>query len=207
VLAVATPAGELRGYALFRRRSKWEHHAPAGTVEVEEAVALDGAASRALWGRLTDLDLIASVRTPLLPVDDPLSHLLVDPRAARPELTDGVWARLVDVPAALAQRGYATDVDVVLAVTDALLPANAGRWRLTGGPSGGGPGGGARCEPTDAPAQLTVDVRELGAAYLGGCTLAELAGAGLIGATDERALERTSVAFTSPVAPHCGWIF
>ena len=201
VMTVSTPDGELRGYALFRRLPKWEHNAPAGTVEVEEAVTLDARAARALWGRLADLDLTSSVETPYLPVDDPLLHLLADPRAARPQLTDGLWARLVDVPSALARRTYARDVDVVLAVTDARLPANAGRWHLVGD------GDGARCEPTSAPAQLGLDVRELGAAYFGGPSLAGLAGAGLVDVHDDAALARTSTAFTSPVAPHCGWIF
>ena len=201
VLTVATPEGELRGYALFRRRPRWENHGPDGVVEVGEAVTLDGAASRALWGRLADLDLTASVLTPFLPLDDPLPHLLANPRAARPTITDGLWARLVDVPAALALRGYARAVDVVLEVRDDVRPTGAGRWRLVGGPDGG------RCTPTDAPSQLVLGVRELGSAYFGGVGLAELAGAGLVDVADPAALATASAAFTSPVAPHCGWIF
>ncbi|HEY6796456.1 MAG TPA: GNAT family N-acetyltransferase [Kineosporiaceae bacterium] len=198
---VTDPDGALRAYALFRRRGRWENHAPAGVVEVTEAVALDGAAAHALWSRLADLDLTVTVDTPLLAVDDPLLHLLADPRAAGPTVTDGVWARLVDVPAALAARGYAGPLDVVLGVTDPLRPANTGRWHLVAGP------GDATCTRTDAPAQLELGVRELATAYLGGPTLAALAHAGLVRVHDATALAQASVAFASSMAPHCGWLF
>jgi len=194
-------AGELRGYALFRRHVRWDAFTAQGSVRVREAVTVDGAAARALWGLLGDLDLTSTVRTPMLAPDDPLLHLLVDPRGASPRLTDGVWVRLVDVPAALAARGYATGVDVVLAVTDRLLPGNAGTWHLAGGPDG------ATCTRTDRAAQLALDVRELATAYLGGPTLAALAGAGLVTVPDRPALAGASAAFASPVAPHCGWQF
>ena len=122
-------------------------------------------------------------------------------RRSGPELTDGIWARLVDVPGALSRRRYTTDVDVVLDVTDPFRPATAGRWRLVGGRDG------ATCRPTDAAPQLGIDVRELGSACFGGITLAELAGAGLVRVHDPAVLDVASVAFTSAVAPHCGWIF
>jgi predicted acetyltransferase len=201
LLTVSTPEGDLRGYALFRRRMAWGDFTPTGTVEVHEVVVLDAAAAHALWSRLTDLDLTTKVQTPLLPLDDPLLHLLADPRTGDPRTTDGLWARVVDVPKALAQRAYAADVDVVLGVTDAGLPANAGTWHLAGGPDG------ATCTATTRPADVELDVRELGAAYFGGTTLSALAGAGLVRAADQAVLTGASIAFSWPVAPHCGWAF
>jgi predicted acetyltransferase len=196
-----TGSGELRGYVLFRRRIEWKDGIPDGTVEVRELVALDAAAARALWGRLTDLDLTSRVETPSLSVDDPLLHLLVDVRAARPRLHDGLWLRVVDLPATLAARRYATDLDVVLEVTDDLCSGNAGRWRLQGGPDG------ASCTRTDRRPDLGLDVRELGSAYLAGSTLSGLAAAGLITVHDPAALHRAAVAFSWPVAPYCPWTF
>ena len=83
---------------------------------MSEFVALDAPAARALWGRLFDLDLQAKVETGRRPTDDRLLHLLVDSRAAAPILLDGLWLRVVDLPAALAARRYTTGVDVVLDV-------------------------------------------------------------------------------------------
>ena len=43
---------------------------------------------------------------------------------------DSLWVRLVDLPEAVAARGYEADCDVVVEVADRLAPWNAGRWRI-----------------------------------------------------------------------------
>ena len=190
-----------RGYARFRRKDNWQPEGPRGTVLVREAVAQDAATARALWGVLLDLDLMATVEALLLAPDDPLWFLLVDPRAAKPRITDNLWVRILDVPAALAARRYQASVDVVLEVTDTLLPANTGRWHVVGGPDG------ATATATDAAADLSLDVRELGSVYLGGVSLASLAGAGLVAEHRPGALHAAAVGFGWPVAPVCSFIW
>lgn len=201
-IAVVELDGEPRGYATFRRKDSWEDAGPRGTVSIGEAVALDGAAARALWGVLVDLDLMAEVTTLFLPVDDPVLQLLVDQRAAVPRTPDNVWVRIVDVPAALAGRTYAADVDVTIAVTDLRLSGNAGTWRLRA--TAWGP---ATVERSFEDPAISLDVRELGAAYLGGVTLASLAAAGLAAEHTPGALARASAAFAWPVKPVCSWVF
>jgi predicted acetyltransferase len=129
-------------------------------------------------------------------------------------VADNLWVRVIDLPAALARRAYSSPVDVVLEVTDGLLPANAGRWRLrAAGPGGaagvGGSGGGgaADCVRTDKPADIALDVRELGAAYLGGTRLAALAAAGLVRELRPGAVGRLSTAMSWDPAPWCLRIF
>ena len=84
----------------------------------------------ALWRDLLSRDLVSEVLAANRPADDPLLFQLADPRRARPQVSDGVWVRLVDLPRALVSRAYSAPVDVVLEVSDSLLTANAGRWRL-----------------------------------------------------------------------------
>jgi predicted acetyltransferase len=201
LVAESDDGGPVRGYALFRRKHSWEGASPAGVVQVRELIARDPAAAHALWSRLLDLDLMATVELSDRPLDDPLLSMLADPRSAKPVVVDGIWVRLVDLPTALAARRYSSDVDVVLEVTDALCPWNAGRWRVTGGPAG------ATCAPTSDAADLRLDVRELGAAYLGSETLSHLAGAGLVAAADGEALLRASAAFSWPVKAYTPWQF
>jgi predicted acetyltransferase len=201
LLIARDAAGDVRGYAFFVRKLDWGNAGSNGTTRVSEVVALDATAARALWGRLLDLDLQAKVEIGRRPQDDPLLHLLVDSRAAAPTLLDGLWLRVVDLPAALAARRYSAELDVVLEVTDALLPANAGRWRVKGGPDA------ACCERTDDEPDLALDVRDLGAAYLGGTTLPALAAAGLLTEHRPGALARAAAGFAWPVAPYCGWSF
>ncbi len=189
------------GYALFRRKSEWNDAGPDGRVVMREMAAVNAGAAYAIWQRLLDLDLTTSVVTCARPVDDPLMHMLVDVRAALPRVGDGVWVRLVDLPAALAGRRYSRDVDVVLGVQDALCPWNQRRWHLTGGASG------ATCDATERSADLVLDVREVGAALLGGQSLAALGAAGLVEERVDGALAAVAAAFASPLAPFCGWMF
>jgi predicted acetyltransferase len=200
-IAEADDGGPARGYALFRRTNTAKDGRPAGIVRIREVVTRDPAAARALWGRLLDLDLTSTVELDKRATDDPLFSLLVDPRAVRTTYIDGLWVRLVDLPAALAERRYAAEVDVVIEVKDELCPWNAGRWRLSAGPDR------ARCTPSDDPATFGLDVRELGSAYLGSISLTALADAGLVTVHDPGGFTAAAHAFRWPVAAHCSWMF
>lgn len=202
VLIVRDQAGTPRAHALFRRQAKYsETGLPKGVVQVREAVALDPAAARAMWGTLSDLDLMSTVETGFLTPDDPLLHLLMDLRPTDQTLADAVWLRLLDVPAALASRAYAAPVDVVLELSDAMLASNEGRWHLRGDAEG------AEISRTDAPAQLALDVADLAEVYLGGTSLAALAGAGRVRELEPGHLHSASTAFGWPVAPGMSWGF
>ncbi|BCJ44885.1 UPF0256 protein [Actinoplanes ianthinogenes] len=162
------------GYALWRVMHSWNDHGPDAEVQVREVVADDPQTYQALWRFLLGIDLTRRVSWKLAAVDEPLQHLVDEPRRLGATLGDGLFIRLVDLPAALAARRYLAPVDVVLEVADPILPANAGRWRLTGGPDG------AACVRTGDPADLTCSVTDLGAAYLGGTSLQALAAAGRV---------------------------
>jgi predicted acetyltransferase len=207
-----------RGYAIYSAKLEWDTQTflADGSLHVKELIAADPAAAALLWGDLLSRDLVTEMTASLRPVDDPLVHLLADPRRARRRVGDGVWVRLTDVPKALGLRRYSCPVDVVIEVTDALLPGNSGRWRLVAGGgtaarSGGGPDGGVgfagQCSADDSEADLTLDVAALGAAYLGGTRLGELAGAGLVTEHRAGALAGLSAALSWDPAPWCPLIF
>ncbi|HTE62069.1 MAG TPA: GNAT family N-acetyltransferase [Solirubrobacteraceae bacterium] len=185
------------GYALYAVRPERDDEGTAGEVVVRELVAATPAARATLWTFLLDQDLTSTITWPLAPSDEPLWLMLADPRAVRRTVGDGLWLRLVDVPAALAARAYASEPDVVLEVSDAACPWNEGRYRLSGD----------GCEPTDEPPDLALDVAALGAAYLGGTTLHDLATAGRVRELRPGALARTAAAFRGAVAPWCPELF
>jgi predicted acetyltransferase len=190
------------GYALYSTKQEWQGGISASTAVVRELVAKDAQTKARLWRYLLDLDLMKTVNVYFAGVDDPLLHLLAEPRAAQAKLKDNLWFRLVDVPAALSARPYSTDVDVVLEVADPFCPWNAGRYRLSGGP------GGATCEPTTDAADLAVNAGDLGAAYLGGTTLVSRAAAGHVTELRPGALEPASLAFSWPTAaPYAPLVF
>ncbi|MFE9764296.1 GNAT family N-acetyltransferase [Streptomyces sp. NPDC005808] len=192
---VAERGDEVVGYVRFRVKSEYGHSGHEGVVLMEDLEGLDLAARAALWRFLFDLDLTSTLRTRGRPVDEDWQHLVSDIRRCNLRLKDTLHVRLVDVGAALEARTYQTPVDVVLEVEDAFCPWNEGRWRLSGDPKG------ASCVRTEDPADLALSVRELGAAYLGGTSLASLGAAGRVRELRQGALVEASLGFSSAVAP------
>ncbi|MFC4035430.1 GNAT family N-acetyltransferase [Streptomyces polygonati] len=191
--------GELRGYARYAVTGEWNYGGADETVRLRDVEALDPVTYAALWDFLASIDLTSKIHFTNRPADDPVQHLVSDIRRCLLGFRDGMHVRLVDVGAALAARAYSAPVDVVLDVEDAFCPWNAGRWRLTGDAKG------AVCERTSDAAELSLSVKELGAAYLGGFGLAAMAGAGLVRESRPGALAETSAAFRTdpePWLPH-----
>lgn len=198
-----------RAYAVFTSTECWDEDAglPRGVLEVSEALATDPAATAALWDNLLSRDLVSEFHARMRPVDDPLLYLLADPRRVRSVVSDGLWVRLVDVGRALAQRHYASPVDVVIEVADELCPHNAGRWRLAAQAGVAPAGFRATCERTTAPADVVLPVWAVGAAYLGGTGLTAMANAGLITEATPGSLAALSTAMSWEPAPWCPMTF
>lgn len=195
-----------RGYALYAVKPDWGSDGmPAQVLHVRELFWTDPASCAALWADLLSRDLVIEVRTRLRPADDPIQYLLVDPRRTRARVTDGLWIRIIDLPAALTSRSYASAVDVVIEVSDPLVQANQGRWRLTAG--GPGDGGKPTCERTTADADIALPVSALGAAYLGGARLGGLAAAGQVTELTTGALAALSAAMWWDPAPWSPMMF
>lgn len=189
--------GEPVAYAVIRRTSKWDDHNNAeGEMTVGEMGAVDSAALHALVTRLLSFDLISKVKVYSRSTDDPLLWWIGGPRTTTTSITDGLWVRLVDVPRALTERGYGAACDLVIDVTDDTCEWNAGHWHLVVGEDGRG-----RCEATDAPADLELDVAVLGSAYLGGRSIASLAQAGFAVEHTAGSLGRLSRAMRADVEP------
>jgi predicted acetyltransferase len=197
------PGGQPDGYAGYRQRPQWSDGLPEGVVRVDELLAESPEAAAGLWGYCLDLDLTATVEVRDRPLDEPLHWLLVDPRRLRTTtVADFLWLRLLDLPAALRARRYATAGRLVLGVADALVPANQGRFVLDGAPDG------ADCQPAgQAEPDVLLDVADLGAAYLGGVRFATLARAGRIREGRPGGLARADAMFATDRMPWCSTDF
>jgi predicted acetyltransferase len=197
-LAYSAASGEVDGYAQYRIKQEWEFSSSKGTVLVGELYALTAEAYAALWSYCLRLDLMQTVRAPIRPMDEPLRHMLADPRRLRIiSCFDSLWVRLLDIPAALAARRYASEGRLVLDVADPFCPENSGRYTLDGGPVG------AECHRTSDNPDLALDVADLGAVYLGGNRFTTLAHAGRAAERTPGALVRADRIFASDPAPWC----
>lgn len=188
-------------FAVYRTKLEWNERGPNSTVNVHTLTATNPAAYAAMLRYLLDIDLVSEVVL-RLGVDEPLVHMLADPRAAVRTVFDALWVRVVDVDRALMARRFAVPLDLVLEVADEVCPWNAGRWRLSVGEDGR-----ADVTRTDAPADLALDVSTLAAAFFGGIRLTTLARAGRVRECRPGTLARASLAFLHDEEPCCVEVF
>jgi predicted acetyltransferase len=189
--------GETQGYAIYRTFFAFEGGLPGSRLVVREALAATPQATAGLWRFLLDIDWMSVAEVPLVPPDHPLFLLLGLPRRAQYRMGDGLWMRLVDLPAALSGRTYGDGGPLVFEVRDAVCDWNDGRWRLDGG----------TCERTDAAPDLVLDVSVLGSAYLGAVSFTQLRDAGRVQELSEGAIRRADALFVWRPLPWCPEIF
>ncbi|MGW3071433.1 GNAT family N-acetyltransferase [Kitasatospora sp. NPDC001132] len=167
------------------------------TLTVDETIALDDAGYTDLARYLLGHDLVGEVVFRHCPPDHPLRWQFADFNAGRFENhTDWLWVRILDVPRALTSRGWSTDGELVLDVDDPFLGEHH-RYLLTVRD------GKAECVPTDREPDLSQDVRDLGAVYLGGTAPSRLVRAGHIRAHHSEAAARADALFRAEREPHC----
>jgi predicted acetyltransferase len=189
--------GKPVGFAVFHRTDKWEHDRPAGTLTCHDLAAEDAAALLALARRLVDFDLTASVEVLRGGLDDSVLWWGGGPRGVGTTVHDSLWLRLVDVRAALVQRGLVAPLDIVLAVADPVCPWNEGRWRL----SSDGRSCAVSCERTEEAADVVLPVQALGSAYAGLRTFAAQAAQGVVAEVTPGSVASLSAAFASDRQP------
>lgn len=198
-------AGEPDGYARFHGEEHWVDMLPDHRLIVDELHGATEAAEIELWRHLAQMDLTATIQAETRREHEPVQWALADARLAQVSgRSDFLWLRILDVVPALQARRYDHDGSLVLEVEDELGgtpgPA-AGRYRLEVRD------GSAVCERTAVEPDLTLDVRALGAAYLGGTRLIDATRGG--GATEHRdgALRDADGLFATVAEPWCSTWF
>jgi predicted acetyltransferase len=187
--------GRPDGYLTFRVKNNWDES--GAEVIIDELDAASGATRAALWRFVLDLDLVRTFTRHGAPVDEAVRYLVSDLHSIKAELQDGTCARLVDVPRALEARRYLTDLEVTIRVEDPLLRQNTGTFQLAGGPDG------ASVTKSRGRPDLVMNVRDLGAIYLGGTSLAALVRAGIVTERTEGAAAAAGAAFAWSQPPFC----
>nr|WSZ96768.1 GNAT family N-acetyltransferase [Streptomyces sp. NBC_00857] len=195
-------ADEVEGLVTYSADDTWgDRKQPLNTVSVRKLIATTPAAERALWHFLCSIDWVTTVRTGHRAPDDLLPQYLPDPRAARiVTQADFLWVRILDAVRALEARTYAAQGALVLEIHDKAGLAG-GRFRLDASMAG------ASCVPTDESADITLDVRELGALYLGDESAVRLAALGSLSEERPGAAALAEAIFRTPRRPWCPDIF
>lgn len=192
---VAERAGAPVGYVVLHRDDA-DGDTSLFRLEVADMVAPDRDVLLALWGLVAAHRSVVADVDYVAPVPDPLPRLL-DVRAVqpRPVFVDRFMLRLLDVPAALAQRGYRDGIAgaVVVRVVDDVMPDVGGTWRLAVAD------GRAEVVAVDTPPDVTLDMVAASGAY-SGATPATVAARLGRASGDPGALALLDTLFASPGA-------
>ena len=152
-----------------------------------------------LWRYLLGIDLTEELRTSGRPVDEPLRYLFEDQRQLRTtSWGDRSWARLVNVPRALALRRYEEEGVLVIEVHDPFCPWNDGRFAVSVDGDGV-----AIVERVEVGADLALEVDVLGSLYLGGVPFTAMAEVGRVVERTEGAVRRAERMFSARRPPFC----
>ncbi len=199
VALVYEEAGETLGYVVFHHGPGLARHGagPNNLLRVQDLFSLSPNATRALWRAMGSYDAVGEITWNNAGPDDPLPHMLVEPRMLNPVVRDGIMARLVSVDRALEFRPYPIDTEVTFRLADDFCPWNSGEWRLSTGGEGGSMrrADGERIEATLAPdtlAQIAWGFLRPSVAWR----------AGLLEVDDESVLDRWDDAFRTTYPPH-----
>lgn len=185
------------GFVLYRVHSSGR--GGKDIVKVTKLAAVTPDAYVALWRALVGLDLMETVEIETHP-DSVLPYLLVDSRRARTTGSeDGLWLRMLDIPAVLQARTYSADLSVVLDLSDDVL-GGGGRFTLEIRD------GRAHCSRTDGAADVTTDLSVLGSLYLGAHRASAFAAAHRLRA-DPAVVAALDAAFATDVPAELGYGF
>ena len=100
-------------------------------IFIDQLAAVSAQTTRALWAVAASNSSVVEAVRAQVGLSDPLWWMLREQDAKIAD-RESWMLRLLDVPAAIAGRGFpATDLAVPLRITDDLRPANSGRWDLT----------------------------------------------------------------------------
>jgi predicted acetyltransferase len=156
----------------------------------------------ALWRYLIELDLVGTVKAQLRSVDEPVRWQISDSRAAvEDRVGDHLWLRVLDVKTTLEARHYHAPGTFVLELDDPLGFAD-GCWLLSIDDAGVG----TVTQLNDREGfgenhHLAMNVRDLGAIYLGATSVSTLVKAGRIDQKTMGAALAADAAFRSTVVP------
>ena len=133
-IIVYEEAGEPLGYAIYTtgpaRPGSASGPGPDQRLEIQDLIWLTPAAYRSFWEYFGRFDLVGQIAWGQVPPDDPLPHLLLEPRMLRDSSSDGFLARIVDVQRGLGVRRYPLAASLRFDLLDDLCPWNTGRWEL-----------------------------------------------------------------------------
>ena len=184
------------GFLMYRTKHDPSLGPPGQRLTVQDFVYRDINAYRGLWEYIRAHDLVTKVDWEYAPQDDPAPTILLEPRVLESKTWDGIWLRVVDVAAALADRGYDHDGEATISIAeDPECAWNVGTYRLATR------AGETTVERTNTAADIELSINALGSLLAGHQTLRHLTNTGRASVTAPSNLARFDALFSTRYRP------
>jgi predicted acetyltransferase len=170
---------------------------PNQRLTIRDLVWLTPTAYRAAWNYIAKMDLVNSIKWSRVPTDDPLPHLLLEPRMLRRTSGDGLLGRIIDVEKALPQRRYDEEGTLTFEISDDLCLWNRGRWKLEASTEG------SFISRANGDPQVTMPVSTLAMLMFGQISASEAARMARLDVEDNSALPLWDKVMRTKYRPFC----
>jgi predicted acetyltransferase len=195
-------AGEPLGYVIYVLASLPGPAAgPRQRLAIRDLVWLSPAAYRAIWQHFAAMDLVNNIIWERVPGDDPLPHLLREPRMLRLTSQDGILARIVDIERAFPKLRFPGKGNLTFEVIDDLCPWNRGQWQVEASAEG------TAVSRTSKNSQLTLPISTLAMLVFGQISATEAARMGRLTVQEESALPVWDGVMCASYRPFCADLF
>ena len=170
---------------------------PSHRLGIRDLIWLNDEAYRAIWGYLANMDLVSNITWGQVPSDDPLPHMLLDPRQLHMTSADGILGRLVNVEKAMTGRRYLEESTLIFRVIDDVCPWNDGNWKLETSTEG------STMTRVNSNPQLIIPVSTLALLAFGQISTTEAARMGRLEVMDSAALTLWDTTLRTMYKPAC----
>jgi predicted acetyltransferase len=195
-------AGEPLGYVIYVLSPL--PGSPAGPrqrLTIRDLAWLSPSAYRAIWQHFAAMDLVNSIVWQWVPNDDPLPHLLKEPRMLRLTSQDGLLARIVDIERAFPKLRFLGEGSLTFEAIDDLCPWNKGCWQLEASAEG------TAISRTTKKPQLGMPISTLAMLVFGQISATEAARMGRLTVDDHNALPVWDKVMRASYRPFCADLF
>jgi predicted acetyltransferase len=174
---------------------------PWQRIDIRDIAWLTADAYQAIWNFFADMGVVTEINWAHVPSDDPLPHLLLEPRQLNIRSNDGLLARIVDLEAAISKRVYDYSAEIAFEVIDDICPWNNSRWAANITPGGTGIG------KTKTLPEIIVPIDTLAMLLFGQISATQAGRMGRLGVIDYKALPKYDRLFATRYRPFCADIF
>ena len=170
-------------------------------LNIRDLVWYTPSAYQAIWNYISNMDLVVSIVWGRVSSDDPLQHLLREPRELHVTAGDGLLARIVDVEKALPGRHYLEEGRLTFEIMDDMCPWNQGRWKLETSAAG------TSISHTSETPHLVMPVSTLAMLLFGQISATEAARMGRLDALEYNTLPMWDRVMRTSFRPFCPDLF